>query len=102
MVLLGPDCKLVRGQAREAGMRAAEIVIAAPCFDDPARHWQASEDVFVEAFVPEAAIEAFDKGVFDRLSRRDVVPSNAAFLLPSQDGVRSQLGAVVADVAARA
>ena len=78
-------------------MRSAGIVIAAPCFDDPARHWQAPEDVFVEALVPEAAVEAFDKGVLDRLSGGDVVPSNAAFLLPAQDGVRSQLGAVVAD-----
>ena len=70
-------------------MRSAGIVIAAPCFDDPARHWQAPKDVFVEALIPEAAVEAFDKGVLDRLSGGDVVPSNAAFLLPAQDGVRS-------------
>ena len=64
-------------------MRSASIVIAAPCFDDPARHWQALEHVFVEALVPEAAVEAFDKGVLDRLSGGDVVPSNDAFLLPA-------------------
>jgi hypothetical protein len=37
------------------------------------------------------------KGVLDRLTRRDVMPSDAAFFLPPQDGARSELGAVVAD-----
>ena len=66
-------------------MRSAGIVIAAPCFDDPARHWQAPKDVFVEALIPEAAVEAFDKGVLDRLSGGDVVPSTDCALSNSFD-----------------
>src|SRR6516225_8252485 len=85
VVLLGPRYKLVRGQAPEAGMRSAGIVIAAPYFDDPARHWQAPKDVFVEALIPEAAVEAFDKGVLDRLSGGDVVPSTDCALSNSFD-----------------
>jgi len=54
--------------------------------------------VFVEAFVAEATVEAaFDEGVLDRLSGRDIVPSDAAFLPPAQNGMRGELGAIVAD-----
>ena len=56
------------------------------------------EDVLVEALVTEAPVEALDKSVLDRLSGRDVVPSDAAFFLPAHDGVRSELVAVVAKV----
>ena len=73
------------------------FVIEPPRFDDPPRHRQARDHVLVEALVAEPAVEAFDKGVLDRLPGRDVVPSNAAFLLPPQDGVGRELGAVVAD-----
>jgi hypothetical protein len=78
-------------------MRSAGVVIAAPRFDDPARHRHAAADLFVEALVPAAAVEARDKGILDRLSGRDVVPSGVAFLLSVQDGMRSELGGVVAD-----
>jgi hypothetical protein len=58
-------CKLVRGQPAEAGMRPAGIVIEPPRFDDPSRHRQAPEDMFVETLVAEATVEAFDEGVPD-------------------------------------
>jgi hypothetical protein len=73
------------------------VAIERPRFDDPARHRQAAGHMLVEAFVAEAAVEAFDKRVLDRLARRDVVPSDAAFFLLAQHGVRGQLGAVVAN-----
>ena len=53
--------------------------------------------VLVGALIAKAPVEALDESVPDRLFGRDVVPSDAAFLLPVQDGVRSQFGAVVAD-----
>ena len=97
MVLLGPGCKLIRGQTAEAGVRPAGIVIEPPGFNDPPCHRQAPEHVFVEAFIAKAAIEALDKSVLNRLARGDVVPADNAFLLPAQNGMRGQLGAVVAD-----
>ena len=97
MVLSGPGCKLVWGQTAKARVWPVGIVIAAPGFDDPARHWQAMEHVLVEALVAEPPVEALNESVLNRLSGRDIVPSDAAFLLPAQDGVRSQLSAVVAD-----
>jgi hypothetical protein len=98
VVLLGPGCKLVRGQTAEAGVRPGGIVIEPPGFNDPPCHRQATEHVLVEALVTEAPVEALDKSVLDRLSGRDVVPSDAAFFLPAHDGVRSELVAVVAKV----
>jgi hypothetical protein len=79
VVLLGPGCKLVRGQAPEAGMRSAGIVIAAPC-----------ENAFVESFNGRFRDECLNEHVFRG-------SPNGAPDHRSQDGVRSQLGAVVAD-----
>jgi len=38
--------------------------------------------VLVEALVAEAPVEALDESVLDRLTLRNVVPSDAAFFLP--------------------
>jgi len=53
--------------------------------------------MLVEAFVAEAAVEALGEGVLHRFARRNVVPTETAFLLPPQDGVRGEFAAVVAD-----
>jgi hypothetical protein len=72
VVLLGPGCKLVRGQTAKAGVRPAGIIVEPSGFNDPPCHQQATEHVLVEALVAEAPVEALDKGVLDRLARRDV------------------------------
>jgi hypothetical protein len=64
-------------------MRPVGIVVDPPCFDDATRHRQPPEHMFVQAFVAEAAVEAFDEGVLLWLAWRDVVPLDAAFLLPA-------------------
>jgi hypothetical protein len=46
---------------------------------------------------PAAAIEAFDEGVLDRLTRRDVVPFHLGPIRPLQDRVAGELTAIVAD-----
>ena len=58
---------------------------------------QVGEQVFVEALVAQAAIEALDEAVFNWHPRRDVMPLDLALLLPFQDGIRCQLRSVVAD-----
>src|SRR5208283_4661389 len=50
------------------------IVVVTPCLDGFARLGEREEDVLVEAFVAQAAIEALDEGVLQRLARLDVVP----------------------------
>ena len=53
--------------------------------------------MLVEALVPQTAVEALHDPVLLRLARRDVVPFDPAFLLPAQDGVARQFGAIVRD-----
>ena len=78
-------------------MRAVVIVVVAPCRNQMAGMAQRREQVLVQAFVPQATIEALHEAVLHRLSRCDVVPFNLPILLPFEHGVRRQLGAVVTD-----
>ena len=97
LVLSGPGCKLVRGETAEARVRSAAVVVGPPSIDDPAGLRQAPEQVLVEALVAEASVQALDEAVLLGLAGGDVVPLDSAFLLPAQDGMGGQLGAVVAD-----
>ena len=78
-------------------MRSVGVVVDPPCFDDLAGLVQVGEQMLVEALVPQSAVEALDEAILHRLARCDVVPFDAVLLLPSKDGVRRELGAVVAD-----
>ena len=55
---------------------------------------QRNEQGLVEAFVPQAAVEALHEAVLHRLSRCDVVPLDPSFLRPAQDRRRGQFGAI--------
>jgi len=72
------------------------VIIQPPSLDDLPRFGQTVEQMFVEAFVAQAAIEALDEGVLDRLARLDVMPGHAAGN-PAQDGHTSQFATIVAD-----
>ena len=76
-------------------MRAVVIVVVAPCRNQMAGMAQCGKQVFVEAFVPQAAVAALHEAVLHRLAWCNVMPFHLAILLPFQDGVRRQLGAVV-------
>jgi hypothetical protein len=56
---------------------------------------QAGEQVLVEAFVPQATVEALDEAVLHRFAGSDVVPFDLPVLLPRQDRIRGQLRAIV-------
>lgn len=85
------------GEPVEARVRAVLVVVVAPCRNQMAGMVQGREQVLVQALVAQASVEAFHKAVLHRLSRRDVMPLDLAIFLPFEHGVRSQLGAVVAD-----
>jgi hypothetical protein len=57
--------------------------------------------VFVQALVAQATIERFYRAILLRLTRRDVMPFDPGVLAPGEDGMTSQLDAVVADHNAR-
>lgn len=58
---------------------------------------QGREQRLVQELIPQSAIEAFDEGVLDRLTRCDVVPFYLGPIRPLQDRVAGKLAAIVAD-----
>ena len=59
-------------------MRSQVIVVVAPGLDGFARLGEREEDVLVEAFVAQAAVEALDEGVLHGFAGLDVVPVETA------------------------
>ena len=78
-------------------MRADGVVVVAPDGELPPSISEARKDFLVQQLVAQTPVEAFDEGVLGRLAGRDVVPGDAALVLPFEDGVTGQLAAVVAD-----
>ena len=52
---------------------------------------------FVQAFIAQLAVEAFDKPILLRLARCDVMPTDHAILRPRQHRHTRQVRAIVAD-----
>lgn len=77
-------------------MRSVGVVVDPPVFDDLPGFVEVGEQVFVEALVAQATVEALDKAILHRFARCDVVPVDAKLFLPGQYSVRRKLGAVVA------
>ena len=82
-------------------MRSEAVVVAPPCFDRFSCMSEAAEEMLIEAFVSQPAVEAFDEPVLHGLARLNVMPFDLALLLLLKNGVRCQLRAVVADDHAR-
>lgn len=78
-------------------MGSVLVVVVPPVADDLAGMAIAGEQMLVEAFVSEPAVEAFDEAVLHWLARCDVVPLDAAFLLPLEHRIAGQLRTVIAD-----
>ena len=87
MPRIGACCELSWREPVEARVRSVGVVVDPPFFDDLARLVEVGEQVFVEALVAQAAVEALDEAILHRFARRDVVPFDAALVLPGQDGV---------------
>lgn len=68
MVLFGPVCKFVWREPFKARVGPVLIVVVPPCFDVMLGLGIAREEVLVETFIPQAAIEALDKTVLHRLA----------------------------------
>ncbi len=68
-----------------------------PAFDDPAGLRKTSEQMLIEAFIAQTPNKALCKAILHRLAWRDVMPLDSMLLLPLQDSIRGELGAVVAD-----
>jgi hypothetical protein len=60
MPLIGSCCELSWCESVEARVRPVCVVVDPPFFDDLARLLEVGEQVFVEALIAQAAVEAFD------------------------------------------
>jgi len=78
-------------------VRAGRVVVAPPCFDDPAGRGQAAEQVLIEAFVAEPAVEGFHDPVRLGLAQRDVVPRHPATVASFEHSAGGHLCTVLAD-----
>ena len=63
-------------------MRRLLIVFDSSLFDLAARVVERDEDVFVQTFLSQAAVEALDEGILDRLARLDELQLHAALVGP--------------------
>lgn len=73
------------------------VVVVPPDGKDAARMAEVVENLLVQAFVSQAAVEALDEAVLLRFTGSDVVPSDPSLVLPLQDRPIGRLGAVLAD-----
>jgi hypothetical protein len=83
----------------QRGMRPDVVVVVAPEGQFAADICQAVEDLLIEAFVAQAAIERFDVAILLRLSGVDVMPLDAVRGGSLQDRLAGELGAVATDYA---
>ena len=63
-----------RGQSPQAAVWSELVIVLPPGLDQVARFGQPEEKMFIEALVTQFAVEAFDKGILDRLAGLEVVP----------------------------
>ena len=77
-------------------MWSVEVVVLLPCGDVGLCLGEGCEQRFIQQLIAEAANEALDEGILRWLSGRDVVPTDAGILAPSEDCHTGQFGSVIA------
>ena len=110
--LLNRPARFCRGFVAQRGLRPDFVVVIAPEGELLAGVGEAVEDRFIQAFIPQAAVEAFDQAVLlgmrrtrkqsgELFSRRlalvDIVAGDAGIARPFEDRRAGELGAVIAD-----
>ena len=75
-------------------MRPDIVVVIAPKGKFLTSICEAVEDLFIEAFIPQAAVEAFNQPILLRLAGVDVVPGCAGIACPFEDRRAGELGSV--------
>ena len=78
-------------------MRPDMVVILAPFSQHCPGLCKRREQGFVQQFVAQSSVEAFDEGILGRFAGSDVVPFHASVLGPARDRHASQFGATFAD-----
>ena len=71
------------------------VAIDPSVLDDQTRFGEITEDVLVQAVIPQSAVETCHKDILRRLERCDVMPSNAGVLSTAQHGMGCHLSPLV-------
>ena len=66
------------------------VVIGPPASEHDAGLGQQRQQRLVQQFIAQSTVEALDEGILHGLTRRDVVPCDAALIGPCQDGVAGE------------
>lgn len=92
--LLKRSARLLRCLVAQRGVRPDCVVVIAPEGQLAPGVVQAVEDLFVQEFISQAAVEAFDERVLLRLAGINVVPRHLLLVSPFQDRPACELGPV--------
>src|SRR5438477_7461799 len=95
LMVLVFERKQIWWYATEAAVGSYLVVFLPPGFDQEAGFIESGEPVFVEAFIAELAVEAFDESVLGGFARCDEVQLHVVLLRPVVQGLASKLRAVV-------
>ena len=81
-----------RREPAKRGVRAVCVIIYPPSFDDASSIIKPIEEMFVEALIAQATIEALDEGILSGFAGRDIVPFDFGILDPFEDRMAGQFG----------
>src|SRR5678816_534196 len=88
-------CEFCRRPIVQRAMRTQLVVIASPRSDDHARSVETFKPMVVQAFVPEATIEAFNERVLRRLAWCDEFQLHAIAIRPLIERPTGELRSLV-------
>ena len=88
--------ELRRGLVVQGTMRPVVVVIKPPAIDDPPGVFQTEEQLAIQQFVPETAVEALDVAVFPRAALGDKQRLHVGSVQPSSHRAGDKLGTVIA------
>ena len=78
-------------------MQLDVVVVVTPAGQFLAGVREAAEDLLIQAFITQAAVESFDQPILLRFTGVDVMPGDASIACPFEDRGAGELGAVNAD-----
>ena len=81
-------------KATKGGVWPELIVVSLPCGQLLAGVGHGREQLFVEAFVAQATVEALDERILSWLAWCDVMPFDLVFASPSEDGMAGHFGTI--------
>ena len=85
---------LIRCPAIQLGMGTHRVVVFPPVSQNLSGMAERREQRLVEAFIPQPAVETFDKPVLLRFHRCDIMSFNLHLIRPFQDGMGCELRTV--------